>query len=377
MKSELKPADYIRRTTELRRLVDRIRHQSLLAVDTESNSLFAYYERVCLVQLSTREQDFIVDPLALDNMNPLGELLADPAVEIVFHAAEYDIITLKRDFKFTFSHVFDTMLAARICGWEKVGLGSILAEQFDILVDKKYQRADWSERPLPPSLLLYAQMDTHYLPDLRDRLVSELEKAGRLDEAREIFADLPNLSPAEHHFDPEGFWRIGQIQDLKRNQLALVRELYLLRDELARRRNTPPFKVFSDQVIIELARIAPRRLEDLYPIKGLAASLVRSYGDQLIQAIGRGRVAPVPRPPRLRQPIDPEVQLRYEALHEWRKARAVERGVESDVIIPRGTLWALARRVPKTLEELENIPGLGPWRRAEYGAELLALLHKP
>jgi ribonuclease D len=370
----MKPARVIRHTRDLRHLVDRWRDTPLLAVDTESNSLYAYYERVCLVQLSTRDEDVIVDPLAVDDMSPLGDLLADPAIEIVFHAAEYDVMTLKRDFDYTFTTIFDTMLAARICGWKQVGLGNILGEQFGVVVQKKYQRADWSKRPLPPEQLRYAQMDTHYLPDLRDRLLAELESRGRAQEAREMFADLPDLSPAEYNFDPDGYWRIHDTQALRHGQMALVRELYLMRDEQARQRDMPIFKIFGDRTLVELARIAPRRLEDMQGIKGMTPAQIRRYGKPIIEAVARGRQAKAPRRPPSRRPPDPDVQMRYEALHDWRKQRAAERGVESDVIVSRDTLWVLARRVPARVEDLDDIPGLGPWRRAQYGAELIDVL---
>lgn len=362
----------IRRTAELRQLVDHLRSEPLLALDTESNSLFAYYERVCLVQLSTRTQDYLIDPLAVDDMSPLGDLLADPAIETVFHAAEYDIITLKRDFNYTFNNLFDTALAARICGWTAVGLGSILAEQFDILAEKKYQRADWSARPLPAEQILYAQMDTHYLPRLRDLLRAELSAANRLTEAEELFRDLRDLPPAQHTFDPDGYWRINETRTLSRAQMALIRELYLMRDEIARRRDTPPFKVLSDRALANLARLAPRRLEDIHG--SLSPVQIRMYGDKILEAVARGRAAKPPQPPRRVSPVDPVVQNRYEALHDWRKQRAVERGVESDIIVPRGTLWVLARRSPVSLDDLDDIPGLGPWRRAEYGKELIEVL---
>jgi ribonuclease D len=308
-------------------------------------------------------------------MSPLGDLLADPAIEIVFHAAEYDIITLKRDFGCTFNHIFDTMLAARICGWKKLGLGSILEELFNIQLDKKYQRSDWSQRPLPEEQLRYAQMDTHFLPDLRDRLLQELISLDRLEEARETFAELPDLPPASYHFDPDGYWRIHETKDLKRSQMAVVRELYLLRDEIAQRWDWPVFKVFSDQTLVQMAILAPRRPEDLYTIKGLSERLIQRSGDAIIEAVARGRKTEPPSPPQRTDAIpSPEILARYDALHEWRKQRAVERGVESDVIVPRGALWALARRGPIGLEELDQIPGLGPWRRAEYGEELLDVL---
>jgi len=370
----LKPARTIRHTRDLVRLVDELKTHALLAVDTESNSLYAYYEQVCLIQLSTRDQDYIIDPLAIDNLSPLGALLADPAIEVVFHAAEYDVMTLKRDFKFTFASIFDTMLAARICGWQAVGLGNILADQFGVRAEKRFQRANWAARPLAADQLLYAQMDTHYLPALRDRLLAELTAQDRLEEAFETFAALADLPPAEYRFDPEGYWRIHQAQDLRRDQMALVRELYLLRDSLARQRDCPPVKIFSDPVLAELARIAPRRVDDLLGIKGLSSLQVRRFGAAIVESIARGSQADPPRPPRRPTPPDPVVQARYKALHTWRKDRAAARGVESDVIVPRETLWALAHRSPTRLEELHDIPGLGPWRRATYGSDLLDVL---
>jgi ribonuclease D len=176
-------------------------------------------------------------------------------------AAEYDVITLGA-FDFAFANIFDTMLAARVCGWKRVGLGNILEELFTVRVDKKHQRADWTVRPLPDEQLRYAQMDTHYLPVLRDRLLAELVDLGRLEEARETFADLLDLPPAGHHFDPEGYWRLHEARDLTRSQLAILRELYLLRDEIARRRDWPHFKVFGDETMVQLAVMAPRRVED-------------------------------------------------------------------------------------------------------------------
>ncbi len=372
----LRSPRYVRRTSELRRVVERLRRENVLAVDTESNSLYAYQEQVCLIQLSSRDQDYIIDPLAMDNMEPLGELFADPAIEIVFHAAEYDVISLKRDFGYTFGTIFDTMQAARICGWSKTGLGNILAEQFGVVVEKRFQRADWSKRPLPPEQLRYAQMDTHFLPILRDRLTAELAEKKRLQEAREIFSVLPELSPAKKVFDPAGFWRIHQIRGLSPQQIAIVRELYLLRDALARRYDRPPFKIFGDQVLVALAELEPRRPADLLMVKGLGSRLVQRDGAAILEAVARGRQAPPPAPPKRKQRPDPEVTARYEALRVWRKQRAAERGVESDVILPRDTMWALAHRVPSREDELNEIPGLGPWRRAKYGAELLAVLEQ-
>ncbi|HUM63014.1 MAG TPA: ribonuclease D, partial [Anaerolineaceae bacterium] len=148
-------------------MTDAITAEPLLAIDTESNSLYAYRERVCLVQVSTPQTDYLVDPLALTDLSALGSLFADSRRQKIFHAAEYDILCLKRDYNFTFNNIFDTMIAARILSYPQVGLGNLLSAWFGIELEKKYQRADWGKRPLPQAMLDYARMDTHYLFDLR------------------------------------------------------------------------------------------------------------------------------------------------------------------------------------------------------------------
>lgn len=181
----------------LRALAEKLAAEPLIAVDTESNSLHAYQERVCLIQFSIPSGDFLVDPLSLDTLAPLAPLFADPKYEKIFHAAEYDLICLKRDFDFTFTNLFDTMFAARILGRNKVGLGSILEEEFHVVLNKKYQRADWGQRPLPSYLLAYAQLDTHYLIPLRTRLREQLRQRNLWPLAEEDFNRLCHINGRE------------------------------------------------------------------------------------------------------------------------------------------------------------------------------------
>jgi len=360
-------------------LVAHLRHEPQIAVDTESNSLYVYYERVCLIQLSTRREDFVIDPLALPDLTPLAALLAEPSVEKVFHAAEYDLLGLKRDFGVEVASLFDTMVAARILGWPQVGLGPILEKHFGVRLDKRWQRADWGHRPLSPEQLSYARLDTHYLLPLRDMLYHELEAAGRLEEAREEFARIAAVAPAprrEVNFDAEGFWRVSGAQGLDGRALAVLREVYAYRDEQARAKNRPPFKVLGDRVLVRLAKTQPTRLEDLRLLVGLSPYQMQRYGRGLLAAVARGLAAPIPHPPRRNQRPDEAVLARYEALREWRKQRAQERGVESDVILPREAMWALARQAPTTLDELVSVLPLGPWRRETYGEEILQVLRQ-
>jgi ribonuclease D len=370
------PAQYIDHDKAFLKLMKALRAEALIAIDTESNSLHAYRERVCLIQLSTRQQDYILDPLRIADLEPLGELLTNPKLEKVFHAAEYDLMCLKRDYGFTLVNLFDTQIAARITGQKTVGLDKLLAEHFGLAVDKRHQRDDWGERPLPEESLLYAQMDTHYLPQLRDILRANLEAAGALQEAAESFEDACHITLPQTGFDPDGFWRLGIPAGLNKKQLAILRELYLLRDECARERDVPLFKVFNDHVLVALSEADPTHPSELRNIRGMTPTQVTRYGKQVLEAVKRGRAAPLPSPPPRPPEVDPILQERFAALREWRKQRAEQRGVESDVIISKDALWSLAIRRPTTLAELEGIRGLGPWRLAQYGEALLDVLRR-
>jgi ribonuclease D len=372
------PAIYIETKKSLDRTVGALMESPLIAVDTESNSLHAYRERVCLIQISTRTQDYILDPLKIRDLKPLGKVLRHPDIEKVFHAAEYDLMCLKRDFEFDLVNLFDTMVAARVCGYKQVGLNNLLSHHLGITMDKSHQRDNWGERPLPLESLHYAQMDTHYLPQLRDILRQQLAESGHLEEANESFAEICAATPPHdgRTFDPDGFWKIGMPNQLSMAQMGILRELYFLRETIAQEINLPPFRVFSNQALVDLAKAAPSTLANLADVRGVSPANVRRYGKQLLTAIQKGRTSRLAAPPQYFPPPQ-DVSDRYIVLHAWRKQKATTRGVESDVIISRQTLWDLAYKAPKTLDELREIESLGPWRREQYGEEILSVLTAP
>lgn len=371
------PAAYIDSDTALVALAAHLSTEPLLGIDTESNSMYAYRERVCLIQVSTRTHDYIIDPLPIHDLSPLGPLFAAPGIVKVFHAAEYDIMCLKRDYDFAFVNLFDTMLAARMCACKNIGLGAVIADVLAIDLDKSHQRDDWGARPLPADALLYAQYDTHFLPALYDHFQARLAAEGHLEEARETFDDLARVRPgARNPFDPEGYWKIAIPNHLTSRQAAIVCEVYALRDALSQQRDVPPFKIMSDKTLAALAINAPATPAALERTEGIAPSVARRYGADLLAAVKRGLAAPLPHPPVTNPPSDPVVVDRYNALREWRKQRAQQRGVESDVILAREALWALAMQFPATVEAMRGIPGLGAWRLATYGEEILGVLKK-
>jgi ribonuclease D len=361
----------------LRLLVRTLAAVPIVAVDTESNSLHAYRERVCLIQFSTPEADYIVDPIRLPDIGALAPIFANPDQQKVFHAAEYDLVCLKRDYQFEFTNIFDTMSAARTLGWPKVGLADILASHFNATLNKKYQRADWKRRPLTPEQLDYARFDTHYLVALRDKQLQALTEAGQWPEAQEEFERLARLGGAADKAgpDPAAFWRVKGARDLPPAQAATLEALFAYREQQAERIDCPPFKVMGEATLLELVRRAPRDGAGLQTVPGMTPDQIRRYGQGLLLAIEQGRQAPARHAPAVDRESD-EVQDRYDRLHTWRKNRARVRGVESDVILPRTALWDLARRPPRTREELALIADFGPWRRETYGAEILALLSR-
>ncbi len=365
--------------TDDRQLAEMLRRFSsapAVAVDTESNSLYAYQERVCLIQFSTPDADYLVDPLADVDLSPLGDLFADPDRLKVFHAAEYDVMCLKRDFGFRFAGLFDTMWAARILGWPRVGLGDILKETFGVRSDKRFQRYNWGQRPLPQKALAYAALDTHYLLPLYHRQAAILRQAGRWEEAQETFARIAASRPLPVNGNTVDIWRIKGVHDLSPREWAVLQELARWRDEEARRRDVPLFKVLHDRTLVALAQARPRTLNGLREVRGLSANLVRRYGQRLLETIRRGERArpPTPPPPPPRH-SDAEV-ARYQALRAWRREVAARRGVDPDVIVGNAVLWELAERNPVTEAELARVAELGDWKRRTYGADILRVLRR-
>jgi len=371
----LPPFIFVKNRSTWTECLARLQQEPRLAIDLEANSLYAYREQVCLIQISIPGQDYIVDPLADLELEALGELIASPAVEKIFHAAEYDLILLKRQYGWTLNNLFDTMWATRILGIKRCGLANLLESHFGVSQNKKHQKANWCKRPLSATLLSYAQMDTHYLIQLADRLDEELRAAGRLEESSEIFAEQTRIKLPNNGFNPDGFWSIGAVRNMDGRQRAIVKGLYSYRDEQAKMQNRPPFKIFGDRTLIELAQVAPTTMNDLSAIYGMSTGQIRRYGRQIIRVIDEARQAPTPKKPRSNSKRPSEaVSNRYEKLYDWRKERAKGRGVESDVIISRNTLWELARQNPQSEIELAEIDCLGSWRRETYGEDILKTL---
>jgi len=358
-------------------MLSRLMVAPVVAVDTESNSLYAYTERVCLIQFSVPGEDYIVDPFAVE-IGDLGAFFTDPEIEKVFHAAEYDVMVLRRDFGFSFANLFDTMMASRIVGWQRYGLGALLEEHFGISTDKRMRRTNWGKRPLSSEQLTYAQLDTHFLIPLQDILLAELQAQNRVEEARAAFARVAESTWTGKRFSPDDFWYVRGAGDLDDVGLAVLRALFIYRDRRAQALDWPPFRVLSDYALVALSRERPRSLAELGRIRGLPRRLPIKSRQQLLNAIKQGGSDPPPRrrARNHRGRVDEEMERRYEALREWRNARSEARGVEPGVVLSNDTLRQLARHNPTSLVKLDAIDVLNGWERREYGREIVAVLRR-
>ena len=363
----------ITRQPALKRMVDQLLNEPILAVDTESNSLYAYKERVCLIQFSTPKDDFLVDPLTLEDLSPLEPLFADTQIEKIFHAGEYDLISMKRDFGFTFENLFDTMQAARILGWEEIGLGSILKSEFDVEMNKRFQRANWGKRPIPPDMLAYARLDTHYLIPLRYRMKAELKSNGRWPLAQEDFSRLRYVNGRDPQTIPEPCWRVRGAYDLTPQKAAVLLELCHYRAKVAKRIDRPLFKVIGDQTLLAVAEASPRTRSELQEIPQMSPKQFQRHADGLLRAVERGFQAEPAYPPRTPRP-DERYLARVDAMRSWRKSTAHRMQVKSDVVLPRDVLNAITAHDPDGMSELAEIMKQVPWRLEHFGEQILDTL---
>jgi ribonuclease D len=357
--------------------LDSIAGTREIALDTEGASFHRFVDRVYLLQLSTRERSAIIDPLPIGTPEGLGALVESTSVEKVFHDADYDLRLLNQDYGWHARNLFDTRIAAQLIGLRAFGLAALLERYFDIKLDKKHQRADWSMRPLTDDMLRYAAQDTMHLLDLRDRLRGELERLGRWSWAREEFARLEGTR-WERDDAAEAFLRLKGARDLTRRQLASLRELVPWRDAIARELDRSTFRVVGNDALLEIARQAPRTREALASIKGISRSVLEQRGETILAAVERGLAVPeseLPRFPRApRWDRDPDFDDRVARLKAVRDRTAVALELDPGVLCPRERLEAVARRQPATLDELAQVPDMRRWQAEVMGDELLRAL---
>ena len=365
----------------LETLAEDLLKEDIVAFDTEADSFYHYFDKTCLVQVATRDHAWLIDPLALDgpaSMAPLGPVFASPSVRVLFHAAEYDIFILKRDYGFSFSNLFDTMVSAQLLGYPAVGLAALIEQHFGVHLPKDEQRSDWSRRPLTEKQLQYAASDVLYLIPLAEAIEKELEAKGRLTWAMNEFDTLTQRVWPEREFDVLGYLRIKGAKSLEPTALGILRELFLVRDARAREIDRPPFKVLGNRTLLELIKVQPRNKDELSRVKGVSELIIRRMGANLLEGIEKGIAEPHGPIPKTQGPtrrrMDKRTERRLATLKAWRAPRAKELGLDPGVLCPNASLEAIAIANPKTAEDVVALPELKRWLAGNFGGELAQLM---
>lgn len=369
---------------ELDALVEQLAGRPALAIDCEMDAMYAYRTSLCLVQVGWDGGEALIDALAPLERRALGGLFADPSVMKVFHGGENDIGLMRAHWGFEFENIFDTMAASQVLGHDGVGLQALLQRHFDVHVSKKFQKADWRVRPLPPEQAEYAKMDVRYLLPLRELLARELEGLGRHEEAHSEFRRIGRARIEDRPFDPDNWIKVKGARELQPERRAALRELFIARDELARSLDRAPYRVLNESWLITLAQRLPETLPALRRAAPFGRHLQPEQLQTLLAAIERGRkIEDLPLPRRQRQgPADrfgagalqPEQLAIFDALRAWRQRRADARGVEVARVATNALLAAIVRAQPGSLAELAAVEGMEAWRMREYGDEIVAVL---
>lgn len=352
-----------------------LQHERELALDLEADSLHHYRDKVCLVQLSNRSATWLIDPLLVSDFRPLQELLANPAIVTVFHGGDYDIRSLHRDFGISVARMYDTMIAAQFVGIGEFGLAALLHSFFGIELDKRYQKADWSKRPLAAAMADYAAHDTAHLLQLADQLQEKVRQLGRSDWVAEECALVAGNRMVDKGNGPL-FLHCKGAGKLQRRNLALLEELLLFRDAQARELDRPPFKVIPAEALLALAERQPQSVQEMINIPGLTQRLLDRYGAQLAAAVRRGMALSdrqLPRFPRGKGEPNPGIRTRVSQLKQWREAFSSRLGLTTGLVAPNWLLERIAEQRPASIEELSSVPGIRRWQVGLWGEEIVRM----
>ena len=356
--------------------------QPAISVDTEADSLHHYQEKVCLIQISDHTRDIIVDPLQVPDLSPLAEVFSNPAMVKIFHGADYDVVSLKRDHGFETRNIFDTMLACQFLGFPRIGLADLINRFFGIEIDKRYQRHDWAQRPLMPEHLDYARGDTHWLLALREILTYKLEKVGRLEHVLEECALVEAREWSGRGVDPAvDFLRVKGTSGLSERSMKVLRALVTYRNGQARELDRPAFKVIPDDRLVAIAAELPQTAEALARLVRPGTPLHRRHADALLEAVLSGQTDPTPlaeRPrhaPNARLPVaDGGGKRLLGPLKNWRNDVVTHQGFSPAVVANNTVLKEIARLAPTTIEALTQVPGIRSWQVRDFGAQIVALV---
>ncbi len=363
----------------LQELGEGLAGESRVAVDLEAAGFHRYSDRVCLLQVSSSDQNFVVDTLAVDPSGVLRGPLESPTVTVLLHGGDYDLRLLDRDLDLHPVKLFDTQTAASLLGEPSLGLAALLEKYLDVHVSKKYQRADWAKRPLPDDMLDYAAADTRHLHELADLLTERLEAVGRRSWAEEESTLMESLRwNADGDVDP--VTRVKGVRDLELRQVALLREAWFWRDEVARARDRAPFRVAGDPALVAVVRERPRDVSALGRVRGFSSQLAERSGEELLDRLEQtdrlddSQLVGYPRGPAGPRRPQPEVEEIANRLKVIRNDVAQALGIDRGVLMSNTVILKIALMRPRSVEELAGVTGVRRWQSETLADRFLGVL---
>ncbi|MBI1823577.1 MAG: HRDC domain-containing protein [Nitrospirae bacterium] len=375
----LLPFQYVTEKDQLLGAVRDLSACSEIGVDIEGDSLFHYQDRVCLIQITGNGKNFIFDPLLLDSVESLSVLFQNERIVKIFHGAEYDLISLKRDFKFSIISIFDTVLAARALGLKAFSLQHLVWLYFNIPLEKTHQKANWSRRPVPKDQLEYAYKDTFFLPELYEKLSTEVKNKGRWDQIEEECHLLEKREWDEKRFSSEQYLKLKGAKELLPDSQKVLRELVVTRENLSREVDRPPFKVISNEDLLQMATGRPHSLAELKLLFPRESAPVYRNPAFWIKAIHEGEQSQIPLPVKAKKngtPPTPEEEKRFSEMKKWRDSQAVEEGVEPAMILSTDMLRAISSKTIEYPDQLLELGLLRHWQFKRYAAKICSFFPK-
>ncbi|MDY6905144.1 MAG: HRDC domain-containing protein [Thermodesulfobacteriota bacterium] len=368
----------INKTDDLPGVVAALAGHDAIAVDLEADSMFHFTERVCLIQVGTASHCFLIDPLTVTDLSPLKPLFADHSIKKIFHGADYDVRCLHRDFGIVINNLYDCEIACKFLGIRSTGLDAVISAFFDVHLDKKFQKKDWSQRPLPGEMCCYAAQDVQYLIPLCHRLETAVAEKGRTGWVAEECRDLAGV----RHADPNGralFMRFKGAGRLDRRTLAALESLLHTRLAIAEEKDRPPFKVLNNSVLLKLAQERPKTLSVLKQSGILTKRQFGMCAEQLLTAINAAVAMPEKElpvyPKKKRKSLPLRASRRVKALKQWRDKTADRLDLDPGVFLPNALVVAIVSANPGQESDLDTVPNLKTWRKENFGKEIVQVIN--
>lgn len=357
----------INSSEEFATALEEISRESVLAIDTESSSFHTYYPQICLIQLTAGKTNYIFDTLAKLPFEKFSPIFTDRSKVKIFHGATYDIAEMRRVHPFEFENVFDTWIASRLLGHSSCSLAALAEYYCGAKLSKDEQKSNWSIRPLSPSQLTYAYLDTVYLESIYDALNSELEQRQMTREAFSEFARIPKESvPYDKSFDPNDYLKIPGVKQMTGIERRRLKKIFVIREERARLLNLAPFRIARKEDLVRLVT------EGISVLNGssIHADFAKTDRPRIIEALMDSSAEEKPILFKKKQN-----NAKLKILKEWRKDISISRGIDPVLVCTNRVLEVLADKEPHTLDEVRKLDLISDWKLSNYGPALLSILN--